>query len=81
MENENKGAQVKTGDDFGLIGWWINKDLNDPLNPLFVEAPEDKVPGASKRLIFVYFGKNKPTTDEMRALIESIDFIYPDAEY
>lgn len=74
MGNENKGAQVKTGDQFGIIGWWVNKDLNSPLNPLHIDDPEDIVPGINKRKIFVYFGENKPTIDEMRVLIESTDF-------
>ncbi|STX43963.1 Uncharacterised protein [Legionella donaldsonii] len=72
MEIENK-AQVKTGDKFGLIGWWVNKNLTDSPNLIYVADPEDGVPGPD-RVIFVYFGKNKPTTDEMRNLITSTVF-------
>ena len=82
MKNVNIGTQVKTGDEFGIKGWWINKNLNGSQNPYYVDDTKEIVSSrANKREIFVYFGENKPTQDEMRSIIESTKFIYPDAEY
>lgn len=33
MNDSSQGTQVKTGDEFGMIGWWVNRNLDDSINP------------------------------------------------
>jgi hypothetical protein len=82
MDNENeRRTQIKSGEKFGIVGWWVNKDLTDARNPILVEDPEDKASHDNHRLIYVYFGKKKPTKDEMKVLIESTTIYIDDANY
>ena len=46
--------EVKTGDKFGARGWWVNKNLDATENPLWIEDPEDEVPGKTRRLMRVF---------------------------
>lgn len=68
--NPSKGTQVKTGDKFGIIGYWINKDQTHPIPITYVPDPSDIVPGANDRLIYIYFGKTKPNPAEINFLIK-----------
>jgi len=73
--------EVKSGDKFGVCGWWVNKDLAHPKNLLLIEDSEDKVPGSTHRLIYVYYGETKPSTDQMKELIKNTVFENKDANY
>ena len=73
--------QVKTGDKFGAIGWWVNRNLADTHNLICIEDPDDVVPGLTARLIFVYFGTERPTDKQMKILIDSVPYKYLDAKY
>lgn len=85
MTNKNsishRGTQVKTGDKFGLAGWWVNTDLSSKINPIRVEYPEDEVAGKTQRFVFVYFGEIKPTKEQMKNLIDSTPIIYKSVKY
>ncbi|USQ15274.1 hypothetical protein J2N86_15035 (plasmid) [Legionella lytica] len=69
--NQQRGAQVKSGDLFGIDGFWVNKDQNH--HEAIVEAEaSDQVPGhsgASGRLIYIYWGKTRPTPEEIDSLL------------
>ena len=77
----NDKTQVKTGDKFGTIGWWVNRNLADTHNPIYIEYPDEEVPGSLERLIFVYSGTERPTDQQMKTLIDNTPSIYPDAKY
>ena len=68
-EGTYKGTQVSTGDRFGIVGYWINKDQTHPIRMLYESNPEDRVPGVTEKLVFIYYGEKKPSALEISTLI------------
>ncbi|MGC1181529.1 hypothetical protein [Legionella sp.] len=69
--DDKKGTQVKTGEKYLFEGYWVHKDLSDP-NPLYYIDVLEGVPEYhGKRAIFVYYGMQKPTKEEMDELIKN----------
>ena len=64
-----KGTQVRTGDKFGIAGYWVNKDLMHPIHQLYVFDPDEKVPGVMSTLDFIYFGPKRPGPLDISLLI------------
>lgn len=69
--NLQRGTQVKSGDLFGIDGFWVNTDQTH--HEAITEAKaEDQVPGHSGfsgRLVYLYWGKTKPTPEEIDSLL------------
>lgn len=68
----SKGTKVSTGDPFGIIGWWVNRSLNDPNNRIYVRNITDKVTGSSPSA-YIYFGPTMPTKFDMKKLIQEFE--------
>lgn len=69
--NQQRGTQVKSGDLFGIDGFWINTDQIHHEAIIEVEA-DDQVPGysgASGRLVYIYWGKTSPTQEDVDSLL------------
>ena len=73
--SNNVGKKVKTGDKFGIKGWWVNKDLSDPDPIIWIDDIDDEVPSQIKRYHYFYVGntEKKPTPDEAKKIIEKFD--------
>ncbi|CDZ78210.1 hypothetical protein BN59_02518 [Legionella massiliensis] len=69
MDYSSRGAKVKSGEKFGLSGYWINKDQTHPVRILYEPNADDIVPGITQDLVFIYYGSTKPTPLEISTLI------------
>ncbi|MBA2656433.1 MAG: hypothetical protein H0U70_05545 [Tatlockia sp.] len=69
MTNPQQGKEVQSGDQFGLIGYWINRDQTHPIRLIYESDPEALVPIITEKLVFIYFGKTKPSPLEISAII------------
>jgi hypothetical protein len=64
---------VKTGDKFGIKGWWININKIAPFEDHcdFISDPEEIVGGGEgSRSIWVYFGLERPSFTEVEKFLE-----------
>lgn len=72
IQNPDRGQQVKTGEKFGIVGYWVTKNNQDPYPCIFIPNPQDGVPSSGgHRAVFIYFGKVKPSEQEIMQLREN----------
>lgn len=67
--NNHIGRLVQSGDKFGFVGYWVNRNQGHPIRILYIHDPELLVPRITENLIFIYFGKTKPTPLDISTLI------------
>ncbi|MFW2572475.1 MULTISPECIES: hypothetical protein [Legionella] len=66
-----KGTEVHSGEQFGIRGYWVNKDPDNP-DVVYIEDIEDEVPEHAGRTTYIYFGPNQPTPEEINFLKQTM---------
>ena len=77
--NTARGHQVKSNQKFSMEGYWVNRGNKDDI--LYIDnvaiRHKDKVPDSGgNRLVYIYFGKEKPTEEESEELINNTPNIF-----
>lgn len=68
-EKTDRGTRVRTGEKFGIVGYWINQDQTHPVKSVYIDDPNKIAPGVTTALTFIYCGPKKPTPLEISTLI------------
>ncbi|HHF7349300.1 TPA: hypothetical protein ACPSKE_002504 [Legionella feeleii] len=69
--NAAKGTEVHSGEQFGIRGYWVNKDPDNP-DVVYIEDTEDEVPEHKGRTTYIYFGPTQPTPEEINFLKQTM---------
>jgi hypothetical protein len=69
QETTNRGTEVRSGQKFGLSGYWVNKNQTHPVRVVYEGNPDDIVPNITESLRFIYYGTTKPSALDISTLI------------